>query len=242
MLRIGRGPVLVDNAETHANVALIVRQGPQWFRGVGTSEHPGTTLVSVSGAVPRPVVLEIPLGTPLRQVLATAGVTEQPRALLLGGYGGSWIDGQHLDVPYDNESLAPLGASVGAGVIIVLPAASCGVTETFNIARWMAHESARQCGPCAFGLPAMAENLGTLCRPGRDHSQALRSLKERLVLVAGRGACRHPDGVVRLIQSALGVFGDDVSQHAAGRACAHSGRSHFATVPRLELEHELEWE
>ena len=242
ILRIGRGSVLVDNAETHANVALVARQGAQWFRELGTTNHPGTVLVSVTGALERPVVLEAALGTPIRDILVAAGADIAPRALLLGGYGGTWLDGRHLDVAFDNDSLGPLGATIGAGVMVVLPQSGCGITETYNIARWMANESARQCGPCAFGLPAMAESLGQIVVGATNSQSALALLTQRATSINGRGACRHPDGVVRMVESALKVFADDVAAHVDGRPCAFAGRSRFATVPRLELENELVWE
>jgi NADH:ubiquinone oxidoreductase subunit F (NADH-binding) len=241
VLHIGRSPVLVDNAETHANVALIARRGPEWFRSVGTDQQPGTALVSVSGAVANPVVCEVAYGTPIREILATCGADTNPRAMLLGGYGGAWLDGLHVDLPFDDRSLAPHGAAVGAGVIVVLPRASCGVAETRNIVRWMANESARQCGPCAFGLPAMAEDLAALAGDRRPPRGSLESLRRRTEAVDGRGACRHPDGVARLVRSSLSVFAVDVSEHAAGRPCAWASRSRFATVPRLEIEGELAW-
>ncbi len=241
ILRIGRGSVLVDNAETHANVALIARYGAEWFRSLGTTNHPGTALVSISGAVKRPTVLEVALGTPLREILACAGYVDTPRALLLGGYGGTWIDGCHVDTPYDNDALAALQASVGAGVIVVLGAESCGVTETYNISRWMANESARQCGPCAFGLPALSESLAQLSGAVGDPATALKQLRARAEVINGRGACKHPDGVVRMVLSALRVFNDDIAEHARGRACRFAANSRFATVPRLEREGDLVW-
>jgi ferredoxin len=198
VLRIGRGPVLVDNAETHANVGLIARYGARWFASMGPASSPGSTLASVTGAVARQTVLEVALGTPLREILRAAGADTTPRALLLGGYGGAFLDGRHVDVPYDNDSLRPLGASVGAGVIVVLPQNSCGVAETAHIVRWMAHESARQCGPCAFGLPALAEDLMALTTAARSGHDIVERLSVRAGLIEGRGACRHPDGVVRL--------------------------------------------
>ncbi|MDE3064531.1 MAG: oxidoreductase, partial [Acidobacteriota bacterium] len=197
----------------------------------------------VSGAVERPQVLEVALGTPLRAILRHANADPAPRAVLLGGYGGSWLDAAHLDTPYANEALAPLGVSAGAGVLVVLPREGCGLAETQRVVRWMANESARQCGPCAFGLPALAEDLAHLVAHGADPKGALARLRERCGIIEGRGACRHPDGVVRLVRSALGVFADDVEDHARGAACAQSrsGR-HFATVPHLEREDELVWE
>ena len=243
ILKIGHGPALVDNAETCANVGLIGRYGAQWYRSLGTAATPGSTLVSVTGAVDHPTVVEVELGTPLRSILATAGADLAPQAVLLGGYGGSWLGASHLDVAYDNESLKPVGVSTGAGVIVVLPRSACGIVETQRIVHWMANESARQCGPCAFGLPALAEDLSHIAHQSRDPKAAHVRLVERCAVIEGRGACRHPDGVIRLVRSALEVFTDDFSNHVRGSFCNGTRATrHFATVPSLEREEELVWE
>jgi len=243
VLQVNGHPVLVDNAETCANVGLVARFGAPWYRALGTERQPGTTLVSVTGAVERPTVIEVALGTPLRTVLSLAGADPAPRAMLLGGYGGSWIPGERVDLNYDNESLASIGASVGAGVLCVLGRDGCGVVETERVVRWMANESARQCGPCAFGLPAMGEDLAQLSAATRDAKLAHERLIERGAAIIGRGACHHPDGVVRLVRSALDVFADDVAAHARREPCAAAQtKRHFLSVPRLEQEHELVWE
>jgi NADH:ubiquinone oxidoreductase subunit F (NADH-binding) len=132
---------------------------------------------------------------------------------------------------------------VGAGVIAVLGREGCGVVETERVVRWMANESARQCGPCAFGLPAMGDDLAQMSAATRDAKLAHERLEERCGAILGRGACHHPDGVVRLVRSALEVFAEDVRAHDRREACegARSTR-HFLTVPRLEHEHELIWE
>ena len=243
VLRIGHAPVIVDNAETCANIGLIGRYGAAWFRGLGTADSPGSALVSVTGAVERPTVLEVALGTPLHVILKSAGADPDPQALLLGGYGGSWLAGSHLDLGYCNEALAPQGVSTGAGVIVVLPRSACGIVETLRVVRWMANESARQCGPCAFGLPAIAEDLNHLAHPSRDPLSAHKQLEERLGQIDGHGACRHPDGVVRFVRSALVTFAEDFSRHANGLACAGSRANvHYLSVPHLEREEELIWE
>jgi NADH:ubiquinone oxidoreductase subunit F (NADH-binding) len=105
----------------------------------------------------------------------------------------------------------------------------------------MANESSRQCGPCAFGLPALAEDLGTLVRGSSDARAVLRRLQERCAVIDGRGACRHPDGVVRLVESALKVFADHVEDHVNGTPCASSSR-HWVAVPEIEHESQLVWE
>jgi NADH:ubiquinone oxidoreductase subunit F (NADH-binding) len=243
ILRIGRGPTLVDNAETCANVGLIGRYGAQWFRSLGTAEHPGSTVVSVTGAVTRPNVLEVNLGSPLSTILATAGADPAPQAVLLGGYGGAWLRGDQIDTPYCNESLAQFKLSVGAGVIAVLPRQACGVVEAHRVVRWMAHESARQCGPCAFGLPALAEDLLLVVRGGREGVAAIARLQDRCGVIEGRGACRHPDGVVRFVRSSIEVFAHDIDNHLRGAPCAGArSNQRFLTVPALEHEEDLIWE
>ena len=243
ILRIGRGPTLVDNAETCANVGLIGRYGAEWFRSLGTPRHPGSVVVSVTGAVARPQVLEVNLGSPISSILATAGADPQPQAVLLGGYGGAWLRADQIGTPYCNEALAPLSLSVGSGVVAVLPRQACGVAEAHRVVRWMAHESARQCGPCAFGLPALAEDLLTVVRGGRDGVAAIARLGDRCSVIDGRGACRHPDGVVRFVRSSIDVFSADIDNHLRGAPCAAARSSHhFLTVPALEHEEELIWE
>jgi NADH:ubiquinone oxidoreductase subunit F (NADH-binding) len=243
ILKIGRAPVLVDNAETCANVALIARYGASWFRGLGTAGHPGSTLVSVSGAVERPTVLEVAMGTPIADILNAAGADSRPQALLLGGYGGLWLDGRATSLPYANDGLSSMNATVGAGIIVAIPEGACGLLETTHIAKWMANESARQCGPCAFGLPAIADDLTEITYGTKNPAKALDRLKHRLGEVDGHGACKHPDGVVRMVRSALTVFETDLHNHLQGRACQGSrARRYYVAVPTLENEEELVWE
>ena len=230
-LQVGRRPVLIHNAETLAQVALVVRHGAAWFRELGTREAPGSTLVTVSGAVRSPGVLEVELGTPVGALVERADPTGPVAGLLLGGYGGAWLHPAQASLPYAPEPLASAGATLGVGIVVVLPTSSCGVAETARIARYMAGESSGQCGPCAFGLPAIADGLELLAA-GRGDAAVLTQLERRCGAVTGRGACRHPDGVVRLVRSALVVFADDVRDHAAGRPChAHA----VATVLRFPV-------
>jgi NADH:ubiquinone oxidoreductase subunit F (NADH-binding) len=229
--RVAGRTCLVENAETLAHVALIARHGAAAYRAEGTAEAPGTTLVTVSGAVSRTGVFEVALGTPLSSILRMAGAEPRPAGVLIGGYGGSWLGPSALDVPFDPSSLGTLGATPGAGVIVVLPPASCGVAETARIVTWMAAESAGQCGPCVFGLPALADDL-MLLTTGRASGADLERLHARLGAVEGRGACRHPDGVVRLVRSALSAFADDVRGHLARCPCPGSRGPTVLPFPR----------
>jgi NADH:ubiquinone oxidoreductase subunit F (NADH-binding) len=233
VVRVGGRPCLVDNAETLARVALVARHGGAAVRGSGNDESAGSALVTVSGAVARTGVYEVPLGVSVGSILSTAGGAQSPlSAVLLGGYGGSWLPADRLGLGFDAKSLRAAGASPGAGVVVALPADSCGLAETARVAAWMAREGAGQCGPCVFGLPAVADDLGQLAF-GRAGTADLARLECRLATVDGRGACRHPDGVARLVRSALAVFQDDLRRHLRAGPCSGAWRAGVLPTPGL---------
>jgi NADH:ubiquinone oxidoreductase subunit F (NADH-binding) len=210
-------PTLIDNAETLAQLALAVRYGPDRYRAVGTRTDPGTALVTVGGCVARPGVYEIELGAPLATAIGAAGGPTVPvGATLVGGYGGSWVRDPGL--PLSHDPAGPDGATIGAGVLIPLPATSCGLVETARVLAFLAGESAGQCGPCTFGLPAIADDVARLAAGRADDALAGR-LTRRLGQVTGRGACAHPTGAVRLARSMLRAFADDVRAHHRGHRC-----------------------
>ncbi|MFI9388765.1 NADH-ubiquinone oxidoreductase-F iron-sulfur binding region domain-containing protein [Kutzneria sp. NPDC052558] len=177
-----REDMLVQNVETLARIAQIARYGPRWFR-----QH-DSFLATVSGAVKRPGVYEVPKNPEVRQLLDLADAIEPTKAVLVGGYHGTWLR------PHD------IVDDPGAGVAIALHTNESGLTKTTEIVRYLASQSTRQCGPCRFGLPALAEAMT------RRQWPQVRRLVE---LVDGRGACHHPDGTARLVRSALAAFGEE---------------------------------
>lgn len=215
-------PTLVQNVETLAHVALVARHGPDWFRALGTRQEPGSALFTVSGAVARPGVYEAAFGTPIRALVEQAGgVRGSAGAFLIGGFFGSWVDpaaAQGLSVL--DADLDRAGAALGAGAVVVLPAAACGLDQSARVARYLAEESAGQCGPCVHGLAALAGALETLAAGhGDSRHDALRWLEQ----VRGRGACRHPDGAARFVESSLEVFAGEVELHLQGRCSGRRG-------------------
>ncbi|HWX09087.1 MAG TPA: NADH-ubiquinone oxidoreductase-F iron-sulfur binding region domain-containing protein, partial [Gaiellaceae bacterium] len=198
---VGGAPTLVQNVETLAHVALIARFGPDWFRAIGTPDEPGSALVTLSGAVRRPGVYEFALGSPFSELLQEAGgTTAAVQAYLVGGYFGTWIDANDASTTrLSDAALEPYGASLGARAVVALPADTCGVAETARVAAYLAAESAGQCGPCVFGLAAVADDLNRLRNRLGHVDESL--LRRRLGQIPGRGACRHPDGAVRLVAS-----------------------------------------
>jgi NADH:ubiquinone oxidoreductase, NADH-binding (51 kD) subunit len=218
-------PTLVQNVETLAHIALVARYGPAWFRTLGTPNEPGTMLCTVGGAVARPAVVEVPVGTPLREVLAAAGgIVGRVSAILLGGYHGTWLDAdQAVDLPLCQAALRPHGAALGCRVIVALPADVCGLVETARVARYLAEQSAGQCGPCHNGLPALAAAFVELAGPG-PHRTGRARIDQLTTLVEGRGACHHPDGTVRFLRSALRVFSGEIARHEHGRCVGLEAR------------------
>jgi NADH:ubiquinone oxidoreductase subunit F (NADH-binding) len=212
-------PTLIDNVETLAHVALIARFGPAWFRQAGQADAPGSMLATVSGAVQAPGVYEIEAGTPVGKVLELSRVHADAGPLLIGGYFGTWHDRTAVaTLPMTATALRAAGASPGAGVLVALPAGACGLAETARVLAWLAGQGAGQCGPCVFGLPAIADDFSQVAS-GRPKGPVLDRLDRRLGAVFGRGACRHPDGAVRLARSALAAFAPDVKSHVSRRVC-----------------------
>jgi NADH:ubiquinone oxidoreductase subunit F (NADH-binding) len=176
-------------------------------------------------------VLEVPTGTTVRQILGLAGgTTGSVSAAVTGGYGGAWVSaGALVDLPWTPEGLKPAGGVPGAGVLIVLPEDACGLVETARVVRWMAGQSAGQCGPCRFGLATVTQDVAMLAGC-RLKGTGLAGLERRLGIIPGRGACRHPDGAVRFAASALQVFGDEVQRHLSGH-CSAGRRTFVLPVP-----------
>ncbi|HWS58928.1 MAG TPA: NADH-ubiquinone oxidoreductase-F iron-sulfur binding region domain-containing protein, partial [Actinotalea sp.] len=211
----GEPSTLVQNVETLARLALVAR-----------GHRPTTVLLTVLTPTGRRVV-EVERTTRLADLLSEVGwsLAPAPEAILVGGYGGMWVAWHRAaGLRLDPEDFRSAGFSLGAGVLVPLPPGACGVVETAALTTYLASMSARQCGPCLFGLPALAGSLQALAA-GRARPGELERLHDDVRAVEGRGACRHPDGATRLIASAVRTFGDHLADHAAGHPCRDVPRS-----------------
>jgi NADH:ubiquinone oxidoreductase subunit F (NADH-binding) len=213
-------PTLVQNLETLAHLALIARHGPEWFRELGTDDDPGSALIDITGAVASPGLYEIPAGLPLGALVEMAGGQSVPlQAFLVGGYAGTWTASeQALELSLGHAALRKRGGTLGPGMVAALPRSSCGVQETARIARFLADASSGQCGPCMFGLPAIADGLQAIVE-GLAEPGAHSWVEYWSQLVGGRGACHHPDGAAQMVASGLRVFADDLTRHETGDSC-----------------------
>ncbi|WP_200303412.1 NADH-ubiquinone oxidoreductase-F iron-sulfur binding region domain-containing protein [Streptomyces adelaidensis] len=214
-----RAPTLVQNVETLAHLALIARHGADWYRTAGTPAEPGSVLCTlhVPGHTPR--VVEAPYGLPLHRLLPLHGTS----AILIGGYHGTWVP-----TP-DAAQLTLKTANLGAGVLAALPADRCGLAETARVLRYLALQSAGQCGPCLNGLPRIATAFQALAAPG-PQGTTRDDIARWSSLVEGRGVCHHPDGTIRLVRSALTTFAPELDAHAHGY-CTATDRTPVLPVP-----------
>jgi NADH:ubiquinone oxidoreductase subunit F (NADH-binding) len=211
-------PTLVQNVESLAHAALIARFGDAWYREPGRDGTRGTALVTVGSAAGRGVT-EIAIGTTVTELAAAVNVPAGPRAVLLGGYFGGWLSGDEArDLPLDPVAMRAAGSAFGCGVVSFLGAEACGVEATARIIDYMAGQSAAQCGPCAFGLRAIADATARIAGPTAAPDDLARITRWTGQL-AGRGACRHPDGAVGLMRSALRVFAEEFALHQRTGRC-----------------------
>jgi NADH:ubiquinone oxidoreductase subunit F (NADH-binding) len=220
-------PTLVSNAETFSHVGRIVR---------GT--YDGRRLISVGGSVSAPGLLEVGDGTPLTELCQAAGGFIEPvRGVLLGGYGGTWVDPSDIaDLALSEPRLRERQLTLGAGIVFVLGESACPVAEVASVVRWMAGQSAGQCGPCIHGLDALAAALVELSMPGPSPG-SLSHIERWAVMIQRRGACAHPDGVSRFIATALRVFSPEFVTHASRGRCQGCRGMRVLPIPNERRRH-----
>ena len=216
------------NAETLAQLALLARFGPQWFREQGTPSDPGTFLTTVTGSTavgadparrarggPRHVA-------PRRCCRRPAYDLERVQAVLVGGYHGAWVPAHALDVGLTRDELSAYAATPGAGVLHVLDRDACPLALRARIAALPRRRRARgSAAPASTGCPGWPSR----CRrwPSPAPRAGLEAEVARLAaLVDGRGACAHPDGTVRFVGSTLRTFADHVEDHFGGTCHARA--------------------
>jgi NADH:ubiquinone oxidoreductase subunit F (NADH-binding) len=218
-------PTLVQNVETLSDLALISRFGSDWYRTAGTPDDPGTTLVTVSGAVQKPGVCEMPFGVRIGDLLRVAGADSADLSgVLVGGYFGAWLPANVAsDVRLGVDDLKRTGGGLGAGIVVAMPNRNvCALEELARATRWLADQNAGQCGPCVNGLDAIAAAMSELVAGDRKNT-AEAHLTRWLGMMEGRGACKHPDGVTRFVSSGLRVFSEEIARHRRQGPCPERG-------------------
>ncbi|MFF3570988.1 NADH-ubiquinone oxidoreductase-F iron-sulfur binding region domain-containing protein [Nocardia jiangxiensis] len=236
-------PTLVLNAETVWRVQQIIENGPEWFRSYGTAEEPGPQLVTLANGVGSPGVHPVEAGMSLREILDRAGgLTVPMQAVWAGGLGGGFLSAADAeDALWSRESLARFGIRPSVGTLRVIEAGIDPWGDLLEVLAYAVGESAGQCGPCMFGLPALLEDLTSVLRP-RPPVGAADRLARRLEQVTGRGACGYPDGVAGFLGSALEVFGTAAPPAGRSLPTPSSGRPHVTDEPPTRHRRTLGYE
>lgn len=213
-------PTLVDNVETLANVPRIIARGAAWFRTVGTDESPGTIVCTVTGSVKRPGVGEVPMGTPLREVIeAVGGGPRHGRTIraVLSGVANGLIGEDQLDTPVSYEAMEEIGSGVGSGGFMVFDDEDDVAAVVAGVSRFLAVESCGQCTPCKVDGIALSELLERLCR-GEALGHDLDEIAKRAGTVGDRARCYLALQHQAVVTSAVKRFEADLRAHVDGAA------------------------
>lgn len=231
-------PTVVQNVETLANVALIVREGAEVFRSLGTEASPGTMIFTLCGDVARPGVYELPLGTPMRRlVYDVGGAAERTVKAIFPGASHSILSRDQLDTPMDFDSMAAIGSGLGSAGFVVYDQSACMVAATLGFLRFLAIESCAQCPACKQGSVDIVESLERL-EGGNGSQTDIETVLARSSSVTGGQRCGLPTGAVNLVRSAVSLFEDEFREHL-GRACP---RPREISLPKLvDLDEESGW-
>jgi len=218
-------PTIVQNVETLCNLPHIVEKGAAWFKGLARSDDAGTKIYGVSGKVRRPCAVELPMGTPMREILEEhAGGMQDGLALrgwLPGGASTDFLLPEHLDLPMDFASIQKAGSRLGTGTAIVLDDRTCPVGMMLALERFFARESCGWCTPCRDGLPWVERILRAL-EEGGGRLEDLELLEKHCKwLGPGNTFCALAPGAVEPLQSGLKYFRDEFERHVTTGCCPY---------------------
>jgi bidirectional [NiFe] hydrogenase diaphorase subunit len=216
-------PTLINNVETFANVAPIVRRGAEWFAGIGTAKSKGTKVFALAGRVANTGLIEVPMGITLREIIFEigGGIPEgrKYKAVQTGGPSGGCIPEEHLDSPVDYESLAKIGSIMGSGGMIVMDETSCMVDVARYFMEFCMTESCGKCIPCRAGTQQMHGLLDKITK-GEATPADLAMLEELCELVRQSSLCGLGQSAPNPVVTTLKYFGDEYRDHIAGAGCA----------------------
>ncbi|MBI5436021.1 MAG: SLBB domain-containing protein [Nitrosomonadales bacterium] len=208
-------PTLINNVETLAHVPHIAVHGAAWFRALGKAPGTGTKLYSLSGDVLHPGVFELPMGTPLRELIFVHGgglLSGKPlKAVFTGGPSSTLLTPADLDVALDFDSLRARGSNLGTGAMIVISEGTGIVKRVAEYERFFAHSSCGQCNSCKVGTATMSRLLDRI-DTGRGTAADLASLENLCTMLPNSGRCHLINGAVQLLDSAFHHFHDEFRQ------------------------------
>ncbi len=216
-------PTIVQNVETLSNVPHIINNGAEWYKNLSLTEDGGTKLYGVSGKVKTPGCWELPMGTPMREILEehAGGMQEglKFRGALPGGASTDFLVEEHLDLPMDYDSVMKAGSRLGTGTMIVLDDKTCPVGMVLNLEHFFAQESCGWCTPCRDGLPWVAKILNAIETGEGDIGDIDLLTEHSKKLGPGNTFCALAPGAVEPLQSAIKYFRTDFEKHIQEKKC-----------------------
>jgi NADH:ubiquinone oxidoreductase subunit F (NADH-binding)/NAD-dependent dihydropyrimidine dehydrogenase PreA subunit len=215
-------PTVINNVETWANVPEIINMGPEWFAGIGTEKSKGTKVFSLVGAVNQTGLVEVPMGTSLRQIIYDLGGgirgDREFKAVQTGGPSGGCIPAAYLDLPVDYDSLQSVGSIMGSGGMIVMDTTSCMVDVARYFISFLYAESCGKCTPCREGLRHMLFILDEIIA-GRGEPEHLSLLEELCATMASASICGLGQSAPNPVRSTMKYFPEEYESHIRDKKC-----------------------
>ena len=224
-------PTVLNNVETFANVPMIITRGADWFKTLGPENSPGTKAFALTGSVKNTGLIEVPMGTTLREVIYDIGGgikgDGEFKAVQIGGPSGGCLITQHLDVQLDFDSLKKMGAMIGSGGLVVMDNHTCMVEVARFFMNFTQNESCGKCVPCREGTKRMLEILERIVQ-GNGEVKDLDTLDELARTITDTALCGLGKSAALPVMSTLKLFRDEYLEHVVDKKCA----AHVCTALR----------
>ncbi len=231
-------PTLINNVETFANITQIILKGPEWYSSIGTETSKGTKVFALGGNVNNVGLVEVPMGTTLREIVFDIGGGipngREFKAAQTGGPSGGCIPKEHLDTPIDYESLKEIGSMMGSGGLIVMDDTKCMVCLAKFYLQFTVSESCGKCTPCRIGTKRMLEILEKLCNGEGDEYDIYR-LEKLAANVKKASVCGLGQSAPNPVISTMKYFREEFRQHAIEKECK---AMECKALSRIEIDEE----
>ena len=215
-------PTVLNNVETYANVPKIILQGADWYRSIGTAGSPGTKTFSLTGAIENTGLIEVPMGSTLREIIFDIGGGLKNgstfKAVQIGGPSGGCLTEKHLDEPLDFDSVKKFNAIVGSGGMVVMDEHTCMVEVARFFMSFTQRESCGKCVPCREGTKRMLEILEKIVA-GNGEMEDLDKLEELATMVKTMALCGLGKSAPLPVISTLNTFRDEYIEHIVDKKC-----------------------
>ena len=215
-------PTVLNNVETYANVPMIILNGAQWYKEIGAENSPGTKAFAITGSVKNTGLIEVPMGTTLREVIFDIGGgikgDAEFKAVQIGGPSGGCLITPHLDVSLDFDSLKKMGAMIGSGGLVVMDSNTCMVEVARFFMNFTQNESCGKCVPCREGTKRMLEILERIVA-GQGKEEDLDLLEELATMITDTALCGLGKSAALPVMSTLKLFRDEYLEHVVDKKC-----------------------